>query len=159
MAEVFKRVNGVKIEKAMAELDGVQLDLAERSFEIYVRAEELLQAARDASPELVGRDRGLDPGVRVTWGQEKDLEYGHLDWFVGLDDRASDFGAMSIEFGREDHLIAPDGRTYGGHEGLYILTRAAGLRIKRRSKVNTKLRRIKVSRGRVKGVSNDGPSS
>ncbi|ABP53021.1 hypothetical protein [Salinispora tropica] len=158
MAQVFRRVAGRKIEGAIADLDGVQLYLSGETFAIYGRAQANLQAARDAG--AVSPDRGVGGGAEVTWGQERDREYGHLDWYVGLDDRNSDFGALSIEFGRADHLIDDSGRTFGGHEGLYILTRAANLGIKRGRRVKTRLRRIRVRKGRVMGVPNGGgPSS
>ena len=155
MAEVYRRIGGKKIEGFIADLGGVQAYLATLAFEIYGRAQVNLQAARDAG--ALPRDRGNDAGVKVVWGQERDFEFGHLDWYIGLDDRASDFGAMSIEFGRADYLIDENGRLSGGHEGLYILTRAANLKIKRGRRV--RLRKVRVRKGRVGGVANDGPSS
>lgn len=143
MAEVYRRIGGRPIEGYVAELEGVQLYLAGEAFTIKARADTFLQEARDAG--RVDPTRGLNAderGAVIDWGQERDLEYGHLDWYVSLDDRGSDWGAMSIEFGRADYLVDEYGRTYGGHEGLYILTRAADLPIQRQRRV--RLRKVKV---------------
>ncbi|MFY1688176.1 hypothetical protein [Plantactinospora sp. WMMB782] len=148
MAEVYRYVNGKKIEGYIADLEGVQLYLAGEAFEIKARADANLQEARDMG--RVDPTRGLNPderGAVIDWGQERDREYGHLDWYVSLDDRGSDLGAMSIEFGRADYIVDEYGRTSGGHEGLYILTRAADLPIERKRRV--KIRKVKVRSNRA----------
>jgi hypothetical protein len=146
MAEVFRKVrpSGRVIEGAMAELEGVQAVCEAYAFEIFSRAQVNLQEARESRFARENEEFGDQLGhSQITYGQERDREYGHLDWYIALDDRRSDFGAMSIEFGRADYLIDENGVARGGHEGLYILTRAANIDRPRGRRVKPNLRRMK----------------
>jgi hypothetical protein len=102
MAEVYRRVGGMKTEKFLAKLGEVQDELDDRALEIGTRAEALL------AEHYAEGDASID------------IEVGKVDRYIILDDEA----ALSIEYGREDNPETGQ----GGMEGLYILHRAAHLK-------------------------------
>lgn len=105
MAQVYKRVKGLPIQKFMAKHETVQAELAERAFEIGVRAEaDLATHHHDGHAHI-------------------DIEHGKVDWYIILNDERGQKAAMSIEYGRQ-----PDENGNGGMEGLMILHKAAHLR-------------------------------
>lgn len=128
-----------KLHKLIAELDGVQGEIWERTFEIAARAEALLVQHR------------ADGVAQI------DMAKGDIDAYVVLEDKnasnkpAGANSAASIEFGRsayEVEVVDSSGdvvREYevGAMEGLYILTEAAHLPKKKRSTRTPKKVRIK----------------
>jgi hypothetical protein len=113
MAEVYKRINGRKIEKALAVEAGVQAALEDTTLEVAVRAESLLAEHHHSGDA------------------EIDVEAGKIDHYVILSDERGQLAALSIEFGREPHEN-DDGELVGGMDGLHILGRAAHLKPKGR---------------------------
>ncbi|WMI34738.1 hypothetical protein SEA_MARAV_16 [Streptomyces phage Marav] len=131
-----------KLHKLIAELDGVQGEIWERTFEIAARAEALL---------VQHRAEGV---ARI------DMAKGDIDAYVVLEDtnanntgsdKKSANSAASIEFGRsgyEVEVVDSAGnvvREYevGAMEGLYILTEASHLPKKRRPVRTPKTVKIK----------------
>ncbi len=125
MATVYRRVGGKKLTQAIAELDGVQADLEARTFEMAVRAEELLLEHRQEGHAAI------------------EIEHGDIDWYVVLSDMRGQKAAMSIEYGRQagtyeirdertGQLVE---RTFGAMDGLFILAQATNLPKKRKGKV------------------------
>jgi hypothetical protein len=125
MAYVYKGLGGKKLSEVIAANPGVQAELEERTFEIGIRAEQLL------------KDHRADGHADI------DIEHGDIDYYVVLTDERGQKAAMSIEYGREAgeyEVVDPDtGETrtveYGAMEGLYILARASNLPKKRKGKV------------------------
>jgi len=124
MAEVYKNMGGRKMEKALAVMDGVQDELDARTFEIAVRAEELLLQHRQEGHATI------------------EVEEGRVDHYVILSDERGQKAALSIEYGRAAHTKTvedDDGNEFevevGGMEGLYILHEATRLPKKRKGKV------------------------
>lgn len=128
MAKVYKSVNGKKLTKLLATMDGVQDDLESRTFEMAVRAEEaLIEHHQD-------------------WHSEIDVEHGDVDWYVVLSDERGLKAAMSIEFGRAGFIDPDTGEEYGAMDGLYILTNATHLPRKRKRQPRERKRRGRPSR-------------
>lgn len=99
MAEIFRRVNGLKFEKFLALEPGVQAAITAEASEMAGRATALLAAHRFEGEAEISQAKG------------------DVDAYVVLEDKA----ALSIEYGRRHH--PETGR--GGMEGLYILHDAA----------------------------------
>jgi len=118
MAVIYKG-----IERKLAKMDEVQADLEYRTFVMAVRAEELLAEHVQA---MHGGTGGAD--VSGVGDSTIDVVHGDIDWFVVLNDEAGQLAALSIEFGRQ----ADPENGISGMEGLYILTRATHIPIKRR---------------------------
>lgn len=125
MAKVYKAVGGKKIQKHMAQLDGVQADLEARTFIMAARAEEaLIQHRADGHAEI-------------------EVEHGDVDWYVVLSDERGEKAALSIEYGREEYEVEfvnrktgeKFTRTVGAMDGLFILADATHLPRKVRGKV------------------------
>jgi hypothetical protein len=123
MATVYKAVKGKPIAKWLAQHDGVQGALEERTFEIGVRAEEMLLEHRFEGHATI------------------EVDQGKVDWYVTLSDDRGQKAAMSIEYGRAPTTVERqiNGQTVevevGGMDGLFILHRAAHLPKKRRARV------------------------
>lgn len=98
--------------------DGVQGYMDEFIFEAAVRAEELLQEARMAD------------GYTGTFDAEIDFESGDIDRYLILSDERGQKAALSIEFGRQDHIDKETGEKRGGMDGLFILHRALSMKKK-----------------------------
>ncbi|MEU3709008.1 DUF5403 family protein [Streptomyces catenulae] len=124
MATVYSSVGGRKLSKVIALNDAVQAEVAARTFEIAVRAEEILQQHRaDGHAEIV-------------------IEEGKIDKYVILSDDRGQKAALSIEYGRKASVVVR--RDKHGNEfldvvpemdGLYILATASNLSKKRKGKV------------------------
>jgi hypothetical protein len=115
MAQVYKRVNGMKLEKAMALQVDVQLELGLAANAMAGRASAELARHRDQGHSYI------------------EVETGNVDRYVTLNDERGLKAALSIEYGKapgyselEDGSVAAD----GGSPGLFILHRAAGIKVK-----------------------------
>lgn len=95
MAEVYRRVNGMKIEKTIALTMDVQAALMEETMEIAGRAEVFLAQHRDKGDSFI------------------EIESGRVDRYVTLNDLRGMAAAMSIEYGK------------GRGDGTWVLHRAA----------------------------------
>lgn len=104
MAEIYRRVNGKKTEKFLAQLDGVQATLQETADNRAAEARSLLDGRAD----------------HRTHTSFIEVERGRVDRYVVLNDERGLLAAWSIEFGRRS------GRGGGAH-GLFVLTDAFGL--------------------------------
>lgn len=120
MAEVFRSVNGKKLEKYIAQRDEVQDELDRVLFKAEVRAEEHLARVR-ASIGYTG-----DHHIEI------ETKRGDVDRYLILSDEAGQRAAMSIEYGRQAYEVErEDGTTYRveGMEGLGILHKALRARL------------------------------
>ena len=131
-----------RLAQTIAELDGVQGEIWERTFEIAARAEALLVQHR------------AEGYARI------DMAKGDIDAYVVLEDtnrtnqQANANSALSIEYGRTGYDVELVGRngevikewSVGGMEGLYILTEASHLPKKRRPVRSKKKVRIKAKK-------------
>jgi hypothetical protein len=144
-----------RLHKLVAELDGVQEEVWERTFQIAARAEALL---------VQHRAEGI---------AQVDMAKGDIDGYVVLEDKnrtntgsdkASSNSAASIEFGRsgyEVELVNDQGQVVkeyevGPAEGLFILTEASHLPKKQRSlSVRKKKVRIKIKKNKKRGGGRD----
>lgn len=122
MAEVFRTMNGVKTEKALAYLPSVGVGLDRAQAEIAANARALLEEVH-AEPDYTG-----DGDSRITTSR------GKVDRYVELNDERGDEAAAAIEFGRSGFSYqrrTKDGHTITVHvgpaEGKFILTRASGI--------------------------------
>ncbi|WP_411120602.1 DUF5403 family protein [Streptomyces sp. x-19] len=124
MATVYRSVGGRKLTKVLALNEGVQAELEVRTFEIAVRAEEILKQHRaEGHSEIV-------------------VEEGKVDKYVILSDDRGQKAALSIEYGREESVVVREDRngnkfldTIPEMDGLYVLATAANLPKKRKGKV------------------------
>lgn len=130
MAELYKRVRGRKFEQFIAMLPEVQDVLEETAFAVKARADVNLREAES-------RLHGLGGDAQI------ELDHGDIDWYVVLSDERGDKAALSIEFGRAPYIDPQSGEEWGGMDGLYILTRAAGLPKKARRVTPNKIKRRK----------------
>jgi hypothetical protein len=134
--------------KVIAQLEGVQAEIWERTFEIAVRAEELLKQHRAEGVASI------------------DVAKGRIDGYVVLQDangtnkKSGANSAASIEFGRDGYTVVvvdDQGKavtTYevGPMEGLHILEEASHLPKKSRSKVSVpKVVKVKAKKKRGGG--------
>ncbi|MEU6959594.1 DUF5403 family protein [Streptomyces chrestomyceticus] len=124
MAKVYKSVGGRKLTKVIAQNEGVQAEVEARTFEIAVRAEEILKQHRaDGHSQIL-------------------VEEGKVDRYVVLSDDRGQKAALSIEYGREAYTVTRKDR-YGNEfevevgemDGLYVLATASHLPKKRKGKV------------------------
>ena len=109
MVEIDRIVNGQKLERHVALIDGVQLEVDRKAHAIAHRAEAILATHHYSGDAHIEEAKG------------------DIDAYVILVDPA----ALSIEFGRAGH-IDHKGHLVGGMEGLHILAEATHLPIKRR---------------------------
>ncbi|MEU5427618.1 DUF5403 family protein [Streptomyces olivoreticuli] len=124
MAVVYSSVGGRKLTKVLALNEGVQAELDRRTFEIAVRAEEILVQHR------------ADGHAQI------EVDTGTVDRFVVLSDERGQKAAMSIEYGRAASVVVREDR-HGNKflaaipemDGLYILATASHLPKKRKGKV------------------------
>lgn len=118
MAEIYKKIpgkGGGKIQKVIAEHDGVQDWLDEYIFHAAVRAEAILAEHRDQGHAFI------------------EVEAGDIDRYLILNDERGQAAAMSIEYGRAPSTRErADGTVEesGGMEGLFILHKAVHLKMK-----------------------------
>lgn len=125
MAQIYNSVGGRKLSKVIALNEGVQAELETRTFEIAVRAEELL---------LEHRQEGH---AEIT------VDTGKVDKYVTLNDERGQKAALSIEYGREaGSKQVRDPKTgemvevtWGEMDGLFILARASNLPKRRKGRV------------------------
>lgn len=103
MAEVFKRVNGRKITKVIADNEGVQSGMDVVSRKVGVRAQVILNQSR------------------VDYHADIEVDAGDVDRYVTLSDVRGQLAAMSIEYGRRP------GKGHPGAEGRFVLHQAVGL--------------------------------
>lgn len=129
MAQVYKNVNGKKITKFIAKLDGVQWAVDDKAVDIGHRAERLLMHHR------------------ATGAAHIELSKGRVDSYVSLVDSnvtngesASANSALSIEFGREG-FVDENGNEWGAMKGLAILSQAAHVKTKGRKSKAIKVKR------------------
>ncbi|GGU77175.1 hypothetical protein GCM10010211_48860 [Streptomyces albospinus] len=124
MANIYNSVGGRKLSKVIALNEGVQAELEARTFEIAVRAEEILQQHRaDGHSEIL-------------------IEEGKVDKYVILSDDRGQRAAMSIEYGRKASVVVRKDK-HGNEfldvvpemDGLYVLATASNLPKKRKGKV------------------------
>ena len=116
MAEVYKFVNGRRLEDVVAGLPGVQDALGDYAFEIRAFADAYLIEARDYSLSI-GRRVNFDSYVAVLRGKR--------DWDVVLNDELGDSAAYNIEKGRKIEFFDDEtGLPMGQMEGLLLLERA-----------------------------------
>lgn len=106
MSEVYRRVNGKKLTKLIAEHEVVQFRLGQVTGELAARASSILAAHRH------------DGHARI------ETERGRIDHYVVLDDTRGLGAAMSIEFGREGSELR------AGMQGVAPLRRAASLPVR-----------------------------
>ncbi|NEA50454.1 DUF5403 family protein [Streptomyces sp. SID10815] len=124
MAQVYRSVGGRKLTKVLALNEGVQAEVEARTFEIAVRAEEILKQHRaEGHSEIL-------------------VEEGKVDKYVILSDDRGQKAAMSIEYGRAESVVVREDRhgnkfldTIPEMDGLYVLATAANLPKKRKGKV------------------------
>lgn len=107
----------------VASEDGVQAYMDDLIFEMGVRAEELLLDAR------------MNPTYTGSLDSEIDIEAGDIDRYLILSDERGQKAALSIEFGRAPYKDDITGEKRAGMDGLFILTRAAGMKKKKGRKV------------------------
>lgn len=108
--EIYRRVNGRKLEKFMAVNPAVQRTLDVTAIRAARRAEALLQVR---SKNRRGEDLwGKGPTGRVS----VEVDKGKVDTWVILEAR----DAMAIEFGRGP-IVRKDGTIIGPAEGLHVL--------------------------------------
>ncbi|MEU2854143.1 DUF5403 family protein [Streptomyces syringium] len=124
MAVVYSSVGGRKLTKVLALNEGVQDEIDRRTFEIAVRAEEILVQHR------------ADGHAQI------EVDEGTIDRFVVLSDERGERAALSIEYGRQADTVTRKDRHGNEFEaevpamdGLYILATAAHLPKKRKGKV------------------------
>lgn len=91
MAEVYKRVNGMKIEKVIALTREAQDEVDNRALRGAIDAEGYLNSAR-----------------KRTGTSKIEIEKGKVDSYVVLDDTRGLFAAMSIEYGHGEYEIEGD---------------------------------------------------
>lgn len=110
--------------ETIARHKGVQEELKKASFEIKVRAEELLIEHRQQNH------------AEIEW------DHGDIDWYVTLSDERGQKAALSIEYGREAYTTTrkdSEGNEIevevGAMDGLYILARASNLPKKKKGRV------------------------
>lgn len=95
MAEVYDYVKGEKLEKLIANHEDSQAAVKKAAEARGSIAEATLAAARDRTGAAkIVIETGLD-----------DVNYGHIDWFVVLDDESAigndPLRALTIEYGRK----------------------------------------------------------
>ncbi|MGW8953497.1 DUF5403 family protein [Streptomyces sp. NPDC055709] len=121
MAKVYMRT-----PKIVAQHVDVQAELERRTFEVGVRAEQLLiEHRQDGHAEI-------------------DIEHGDIDHYVVLSDERGQKAALSIEYGRQaGEDIRVNKKTgqlevveWAASEGLFILAEASHLPKKRKGKVD-----------------------
>lgn len=140
MAVVYKTVGGKKVtEIAALHVDAVKA-VSDAVEEIATNAERLLLAHRQDGVAYIDITFGdvVDQYVELvdTNKSNSDEPYGPKE-ADGTYVKGFSNSALSIEYGRSDRVVEqPDGtRTViRGHEGLFILHRAARLRAKRGTK-------------------------
>ncbi|MYT31747.1 MULTISPECIES: DUF5403 family protein [unclassified Streptomyces] len=124
MATVYRSVGGRKLTKLIALNDRVKAELEARTFEIAVRAEEILKQHRaEGHAEIL-------------------VEEGKTDKYVILSDDRGQKAAMSIEYGRQSTVVVREDK-HGNKflavvpemDGLYVLATASNLPKKRKGKV------------------------
>jgi hypothetical protein len=113
-----------KTNRLVARHKDVQDELERVTFEIAVRAEEILvQHRADGHSQI-------------------EVEEGRIDKYVVLSDERGQKAALSIEYGRQAYTVKRQDR-YGNEfeveipamDGLYVLATASGLPKKRKGKV------------------------
>lgn len=105
MAEVFNRVRGMKLERAMALTREAQGAITEQAHFRAMKAEGLL----NHTPKHRTGDS------KIT------MEHGDVDWHVVLDDELGLQHALTIEYGRKAYEDPETGEEKGAMEGLFIL--------------------------------------
>jgi hypothetical protein len=108
MAEVYRRVKGMEIQKLIGHVRVVQRSLGTHGAAIAARARTNLAAHKDEGHAFI------------------ETSTGDMDVWVTLNDERGQAAAMSIEFGREA-TIGEDGKATGGMRGTRVLRDAAGL--------------------------------
>ena len=88
---------------------------------IVARHPDVKKTVNDKAQELAGRARSLLAAHRVTGETKITVTRGRVDSFVSMVGE----GALSIEWGHGEYSYK--GREVGASQGLYIITRAAGL--------------------------------
>lgn len=111
MAKVFRRAAGRAVDEIIANCAPVQDALSRVARARGARAEAILSESRDTGASRITVESGLS-----------DVNYGHIDRFVVLDDTAGQDAAMSIEFGRK-----PGENGKGGMKPVAPLRRAFDL--------------------------------
>ncbi|MEU5902164.1 DUF5403 family protein [Streptomyces venezuelae] len=119
MAYMYEKTNRV-----LARHQDVQDELERVTFEIAVKAEEILAQHH------------------VDWHSRIEVEEGRIDKYVVLSDDAGQKAALSIEYGRKAYTVTREDRDGNEYEvevpatdGLYVLATASGLPKKRKGKV------------------------
>lgn len=116
MAEVYRYVNGRKLEDFISELPGVRLALSKYAFEIEAYADVFLIEARDYSVSI-GRHVDFDSFVATEPTRD--------GFDIVLNDTLGDGAAYNIETGRKVEFYDDEtGLPMGDMQGLFILERA-----------------------------------
>lgn len=102
MATVYARVNGDPIQRLVARTREVQVALSEEAANGARRARARLSSHRDSGDSFI------------------EVEKGHIDRYVVLNDMRGQHAAMSIELGH--YVKTKDGLKWV--EGIHVLSRA-----------------------------------
>ncbi|WP_326554672.1 hypothetical protein [Micromonospora sp. NBC_01813] len=122
MAEVYKFLNGRRLEDAVEGFRGTQDALGRYAFEIKAYADAFLIEARDYS-EAIGRRVDWDAYVEVVRWRGRGS--GSAGFDVILNDTLGDGAAYNIEKGRRVEFYDDvTGEPMGDMQGLFILERA-----------------------------------
>ncbi|PSL04132.1 hypothetical protein CLV30_106137 [Haloactinopolyspora alba] len=108
MAEVYRRVKSMELERAIALHRSSQNAIKGHAVSIGNKADAILSRHRHDGHAFI------------------ETESGDVDQYVTLNDERGLKAAMSIEFGRKGREN-DDGKTVGEMEGLAVLRRAAGI--------------------------------
>lgn len=105
MAEVYKYVRGMKLEKFIAKEPGVQTRLRDQAYQIADLASGILAEHRHAGHSRIEVERSPK----------------QVDWDIVLSDERGQRAAIAIEYGRGE------GAPNGPSRGVWALHLAAGL--------------------------------
>lgn len=126
---IYKRARGKPLEEYLALMDPIQERIALAAADIAVDADALL---KDHHVERIAH-------IEVTKG-DIDRYVCLVDSNVTNGESARNNSALSIEMGRAGFIDPETGKTWGEMDGLYVLSRAAGVKRRRRT-FNKKVRR------------------
>ena len=101
--EIYRRVNGQKLEKFIATMPGVQDTLQAHAVGYARTASRILSMHRAQGHSFIA------------------VEHGKVDWHVVLNDERGLRAAAAIEYGRQEN---------GGSAGVFALHQAFGLGMK-----------------------------
>jgi len=106
----------------MVDIDMGRIGEYQNLEELIAHVDTVQRAVDGMADTIARRARASLEYHRNTGDAHIEVVKGHIDAYVVLVDKA----ALSIEFGRADHLNK-DGHLVGGFEGLHILASATNL--------------------------------